>query len=85
MPKTMLKILNLKLDLNNLIKEQTQYFIARVGNEIYKSGISDKHYKLWKKFKNATKAKKFIHKLEIEKGIKYFGTQNNIYLSSRLI
>jgi len=81
----MLKILELNLDLEGLTKEKTVCLLARLGNRIYKKKTLDKHYRLWKKFKNATRAKKFIKKLELEFGIKYFGTPNNIYLSDKLI
>ena len=85
MPKIMLKILKLNLNLEGLIKEETVCIIARVGNKLYKKKVLDKYYQFWKKFKNATRAKKFIKKIELEYGIEYFGTPNHIYLSSRLI
>ena len=81
----MLKILELNIDLEGIGKKDTVCVLARKGNRIYKKHILDKRYKLWKKFKNATRAKKFIRKIELEYGIEYFGTPNNIYLSSRLI
>ncbi len=81
----MLKILDLNLDLKGIAKEDTICVLARKGNRIYKKLVLDKYFKLWKKFKNATRAKKFIKKIELEYGIEYFGTPNHIYLSNRLI
>lgn len=81
----MLKILKLNLDLERIGKRDTVCVLARRGNRIYKKLVLDKYFKLWKKFKNATRAKKFIKRLELEYGIKYFGTPNHIYLSSKLI
>jgi len=85
MPKIMIKILELNLDLTGVCGESIISLIARQGNKIYKKQLMDKYYKLWKKFKNATRAKKFIKILELKEGIKLFGRSNNIYVSNRII
>ena len=81
----MLKILDLKLDLTNLYNESISCILVRQGNKIYKKKVEDKYYSFWCKFKNATRAKKFIRKLELENGIKRFERIKNLYISSRLI
>jgi hypothetical protein len=77
--------MDLNLDLNGFGGESIICLIARQGNKIYKKKVLDKYYKLWKSFKNATRAKKFLKVLEVEKGIKLFEKSKNIYVSNSLI
>ena len=81
----MLKALDLNLDLTGVCGESIISLIARQGNKIYKKKLMDKAYKLYKSFKNATKAKKFIKILEVEEGIKLFSRSKNVYISDKLI
>lgn len=81
----MLKFLKLNLDLNNFIYESIICIVVRQGNRIYKKLIADKYYKFWKKFKNATKAKRFIKRLELGQGIQRFERLKNLYISSKPI
>jgi len=79
----MLKVLDLNLDLTNYFNEVPVCAIAIIGNKIYKKNILDKKYKLYLKFKNATKAKKIMKKLENDFGLQCFG--RNVYLSDRKV
>lgn len=60
--------------------EYTKRIFARQGNKVYSKRIEDKRYKLFKKFKNATKAKKFFIKFIIDNPLIKVG---DFYLSSR--
>ena len=60
--------------------EYTKRIFVRKGNKIYCKNIEDKYGKLFRKFKNATKAKKFFHNFIIENPLNKMG---EFYLSSR--
>ena len=63
--------------LNN---EYTKRIFVRQSNKIYFKKIEDKRYKLFKKFKNATKAKKFFNIFILNNPLIKVG---NYYLSSK--
>jgi len=63
--------------LNN---EYTKRIFVRQSNKIYFKKIEDKRYKLFKKFKNATKAKKFFNIFILTNPLIKVG---NYYLSSK--
>ena len=60
--------------------EYTKKIFMRKGNKIYSKKIEDKFGKLFKKFKNATKAKKFFNDFIKRNPLIKMG---NFYLSSR--
>lgn len=60
--------------------EYTKRIFLRQGNKIYCKKIEDKFGKLFKKFKNATKAKKFFNDFILNTGLTQMG---KFYLSSR--
>jgi len=60
--------------------EYTKRVFLRQGNKIYSKKIEDKSGKLFKKFKNATKCKKFFSKFVLENSLIKMG---KFYLSSR--
>jgi len=60
--------------------EYTKKVFTRIGNRVYSKKIEDKFYKLFKKFKNATKAKKFFSDFILNMGLTQMG---KFYLSSR--
>ena len=63
--------------LNN---EYTKKVFMRIGNKIYFKKVEDKFYKLFKKFKNATIAKKFFSRFILNNPLIKVG---DFYLSSR--
>ena len=78
--------MNFKLLSNgeNFNTEFTKYFYYFKGNKIYRKKPLEKKYRLFKKFKNATKAKKFFSDFILENGITYVGGfKTNIYTSVR--
>lgn len=79
----MLKVLDLNLDLTNYFNESPICAVLILGNKIYKKKILDKKYKFWLKFKNATKAKKFMKKIVNDFNLQRFGNMKNVYLSDR--
>jgi len=60
--------------------EYTKKVFIRMGNRVYSKKVEDKSYKLFKKFKNATKAKKFFKIFILDIGLRQMG---KFYLSSR--
>ena len=60
--------------------EYTKRIFIRQGNKIYCKKIEDKFGKLYKKFKNATKCKKFFNKFILDNPLIKMG---KFYLSSR--
>jgi len=60
--------------------EYTKRVFTRIGNRIYFKKVEDKFYKLFKKFKNATKCKKFFNKFVLNTSLTQMG---KFYLSSR--
>ena len=60
--------------------EYTKKVFIRMGNKVYSKKVEDKFYKLLKKFKNATKAKKFFNGFILSTGLTQMG---KFYLSSR--
>ncbi len=60
--------------------EYTKRIFARQGNKIYSTKIEDERYKLFRKFKNATKAKKFFNDFVLSNPLIKMGS---FYLSSR--
>jgi len=60
--------------------EYTKKMFARQGNKIYFKKIRDKRYRVFKKFKNATKAKKFFNNFVLVNPLRKVG---NYYLSSK--
>ena len=60
--------------------EYTKRVFARQGNKVYFKKIDDKKYGLFRKFKNATKAKKFFNNFILRNPLIKMG---NYYLSSK--
>ena len=60
--------------------EYTKRIFIREGNKIYCKKVEDKFGKLFKKFKNATKAKKFFKIFVLNNSFRQMG---KFYLSSR--
>jgi len=60
--------------------EYTKRIFLRQGNKIYSKEIEDKFGKLFKKFKNTTKCKKFFSKFVLENSLTQMG---KFYLSSK--
>jgi len=60
--------------------EYTKKVFIRIGNKVYFKKVKDKGYKLFKKLKNATKAKKFFKMFILSTGLRQMG---KFYLSSR--
>ena len=53
--------------------EEAKKVYARQGNKVYFKEIQDKRYRLFKKFKNAGKARKFFNKFVFDNGLLNFG------------
>ena len=80
--------MNFKLidDGENFNREFTKYLYYFKGNKIYRKEPLEKKYRLFKKFKNATKAKKFFSDFILENGITYVGGYKiNIFTSTRWV
>ena len=60
--------------------EYIKKVFIRMGNKVYSKKIEDKFYKLFKKFKNTTKAKKFFNGFILSMSLIKMG---RYYLSSR--
>ena len=60
--------------------EYTKRIFIRQGNKIYCKKVEDRFGKLFKKFKNATKAKKFFSSFILNTSLTQMG---KFYLSSR--
>ena len=60
--------------------EYTKKVFIRMGNKVYSKKVEDKFYKLLKKFKNTTKAKKFFNSFILSTSLTQMG---KFYLSSR--
>lgn len=60
--------------------EYTKEIFTRIGNKIYFKKVEAKGYRLFKKLKNATKAKKFFKMFILNTGLRQMG---KFYLSSR--
>jgi len=63
-----------------LNSEYTKSIFTRVGNKVYCKKVEDKRYRLFKKFKNATKCKKFFNDFILANPLIKVG---QFYLSSK--
>ena len=76
------KILNklFKFNLEDLFVSETKRIFVRKSNRIYFKNIEDKHYRIYRKFKNATKAKKFLKHFILKNS---FTPMGRFYLSAK--
>ena len=70
-----------KFNLEDLfVSETTKRIFVRKSNRIYFKNIEDKHYRIYRKFKNATKAKRFFKNFILRNN---FTPMGRFYLSAK--
>ena len=75
-------IFSLNIDYN-FNSEFTKFFYYRKGNVIYRAGIEGR-YLIYRKFKNSTRAKKFLKDFCLTSGLELVGRfKQEIYTSTR--